>query len=164
MEQVVHKIQTGRRIYILGLRSSKVLAEYLAFYLNFIMDDVHVIPSGASDVLDKLVKINNEDVLITISFPRYSRRTFDVVRYAKAQGATLIGITDSMMSPLASLVDYTLTAKYNMTTFIDSLVAPMSLINALIIALSLNEKEKLKSTFDQLERIWEENEVYSKTK
>lgn len=164
MEKIVQKIQTGRRIYILGLRSSKVLAEYLAFYLNFIMDDVHVIPSGASDILDKLVKINHEDVLITISFPRYSRKTFDVVRYAKTQGATLIGITDSMMSPLASLVDYTLTAKYNMTTFIDSLVAPMSLINALIIALSLNEKEKLKTTFDQLEQIWEENEVYSKTK
>lgn len=164
MNLVVAKIQQAKRVYILGLRSSKVLAEYLGFYLNFIMDDVHVIPSGANDVLDKLVKINHDDVLITISFPRYSRRTFDVVRYAKQQGATLVGITDSMMSPLASQVHHTLTAKYNMTTFIDSLVAPMSLINALIIALSLNEKEKLKATFDQLEQIWEENEIYSKSR
>jgi len=162
--QVVNDIRNADKVYICGLRSSMVLAQYLAFYLNFILDDVHVVPSGANDVYDQLIKINENDVLITISFPRYSSKTFEVVKHAKNKGATIVGITDSLLSPLVPMVKYTLTAKYNMSTFIDSLVAPMSLINSLIIALSRHERDKLKHTFDELEQLWDENEVYNKNK
>lgn len=162
LNKVVQDIRSAKKVYICGLRSSTVLAEYLAFYLNFILDDVHIIPSGANDVFDKLIKINENDVLITISFPRYSSKTFDVVKHARLKGATIIGITDSLLSPLVPLVKHTLTAKYNMSTFIDSLVAPMSLINALIIALSMHEKDKLKKNFDELEQLWDRNKVYNK--
>ncbi len=96
-----------------------------------------------------------------ISFPRYSKKTFDVVNFAKSQGATIIGLTDSAMSPLSPMVDHCLFAKYNMNTFIDSLVAPMSLINALIIALSINEKDRVEEKFQKLETIWDEYKVYN---
>lgn len=162
VQEAVQDINAARKVYIIGLRSSKVLAEYLAFYLNFIIQDVHLIPYGANDAFDQLIHLSSEDLLIAISFPRYSQRTFEVVEYAKQKGTKIIAITDSITAPLAPFAHYTLTAKYNMTTFIDSLVAPMSLINALIIALSMTKKDQLKENFDVLERIWAENQIYSK--
>ncbi len=162
VQDAVADINSARKVYIIGLRSSKVLAEYLAFYLNFILEDVHLIPYGANDAFDQLIHLNEQDLLIAISFPRYSQRTFEVVEYAKLKGTKILAITDSITAPLAPLAHYTLTAKYNMTTFIDSLVAPMSLLNSLIIALSMTKKEQIKSNFDVLEKIWAENQVYSK--
>lgn len=162
VKDVVDAIKNARKVYILGLRSSKILAEYFSFYLNFIMDDVHLIPSGANDSFDELINISEKDVLVTFSFPRYSKRTFEVVQFAKRQNAIIVGITDSLMSPLVPHVKYALTAKYNMTTFIDSLVAPMSLLNSLIIALTVGERDQLKAKFDLLEEIWQQYDIYSK--
>jgi len=153
IQKIVDSLHQARKVYILGLRSSSVLANYLGFYLNFILDSVFIVPFGANNLFDQLLNIQEDDVLITFSFPRYSKTTYEVVEFAKEQGATLIGITDSQSSPLVPLADYYLTAKYNMNTFIDSLVAPMSLVNALIIAVSIREKEKVEKTFNKLEKI-----------
>ena len=161
IQNIADEIHEARKIYILGLRSSSILANYLGFYLNFILDSVHIVPAGANDMFDNLININERDVLITFSFPRYSKRTYDVVEFARKQGATLIGITDSNTSPLAPLVKYCLIAKYNMNTFIDSLVAPMSLVNLLIIAISLREKGHIEDTFSRLEKIWNEYNIYN---
>lgn len=161
IQRIADEIHDARKIYILGLRSSSILANYLGFYLNFILDAVHIVPAGANDMFDNLININERDVLITFSFPRYSKRTYDVVEFARKQGATLIGITDSNTSPLAPLVKYCLIAKYNMNTFIDSLVAPMSLVNLLIIAISIREKGHIEDTFNRLEKIWNEYNIYN---
>lgn len=161
IQKIVDTLHQSRKVYILGLRSSSVLANYLGFYLNFILDSVSIVPSGANNLFDQLLNIQKDDVLITFSFPRYSKTTYEVVEFAKEQGATLIGITDSQSSPLVPLADYYLTAKYNMNTFIDSLVAPMSLVNALIIAVSIREKEKVEKTFNKLEKIWDEYKIYN---
>lgn len=161
IQKIVDSLHQARKVYILGLRSSSVLANYLGFYLNFILDSVFIVPFGANNLFDQLLNIQEDDVLITFSFPRYSKTTYEVVEFAKEQGATLIGITDSQSSPLVPLADYYLTAKYNMNTFIDSLVAPMSLVNALIIAVSIREKEKVEKTFNKLEKIWDEYKIYN---
>lgn len=161
VQKIGDVIHSARKVFVFGMRSSSVLSNYLGYYLNFIRDDVHIISIGVHDVLDYLVNnLNEDDVLITISFPRYSKRTFEIVKFAKDRGAKLVGITDSELSPLSPLVDYCLYAKYNMNTFIDSLVAPMSLINALIIAISVNHKEEVEKKFEYLEKIWNEFDIY----
>jgi len=161
MNQIVEEIHTARRVYILGMRSSSVLANYLGFYLNFILKDVVVVTAGALDVFDHLVNITKDDLLITISFPRYAKRTFEIVEFATTQGATIIGITDSPMAPLVPMVKYSLFARYGMNTFIDSLVAPMSLINALIQSVSIKEMERVEENFEKLENIWNEYKIYN---
>jgi DNA-binding MurR/RpiR family transcriptional regulator len=161
MNQIVEEIHNARRVYILGMRSSSVLANYLGFYLNFILKDVVVVTAGALDVFDHLVNITKDDLLITISFPRYAKRTFEIVEFATTQGATIIGITDSPMAPLVPMVKYSLFARYGMNTFIDSLVAPMSLINALIQSVSIKEMERVEENFEKLENIWNEYKIYN---
>lgn len=158
---IVDVLHNARKVYILGMRSSSVLANYLAFYLNFILDDIHIVPEGAQDLFDYMLNISSEDVLITISFPRYAKKTYDVVNYARAQGAKIIGITDSAGSPLVPLTEHCLFAKYNMNTFIDSMVAPMSLINSLIFAMSIREKDKVEKNFKKLESLWNEYKIYN---
>jgi DNA-binding MurR/RpiR family transcriptional regulator len=161
MNQIVEEIHNARRVYILGMRSSSVLANYLGFYLNFILKDVVVVTAGALDVFDHLVNITKDDLLITISFPRYAKRTFEIVEFATTQGATIIGITDSPMAPLVPMVKYSLFARYGMNTFIDSLVAPMSLINALIQSVSIKEMDRVEENFEKLENIWNEYKIYN---
>lgn len=161
VQEICDVIHSARKVFILGMRSSSVLSNYLGYYLNFIRDDVHIISVGVHDVFDYLVNLNEDDVLITISFPRYSKRTFEIVKFARDRGVKLIGITDSELSPLSPLVDHCLYAKYNMNTFIDSLVAPMSLINALVIAISINYKEDVEKKFEYLEKIWNEFNIYN---
>lgn len=160
LKKVVQEIRRARKVYILGKRSSKVLAEYFAFYLNFIVEDIHLLSSGASDLFDELINIDARDLLIVFSFPRYANRTFEVVQFAKRQQATIVGITDSVNSPLVEYAKYALTAKHDMSTFIDSFVAPMSLVNALIIALTVGQREELKRKFDILEETWDLYDVY----
>ncbi len=160
VSEIVSKVHDAKKVYILGLRSSSVLANYLGFYMNFIVDDLLIIPQGPNEAFDQLINISENDLLIVISFPRYSKRTFDVVKFAKEQGATIVGITDSNMSPLSQVVDHCMYAKYNMNTFIDSLVAPMSLLNALIISLGINEKDRVEEKFRRLESIWDEYNIY----
>jgi DNA-binding MurR/RpiR family transcriptional regulator len=163
LEKVTSEILGAKRVYILGLRSSAVLAEYLGFYLNFILKDVHVIKAQYNDVYEQLININSEDVVIALSFPRYSRKTYESVRLLRRQGCKIISITDSNFSPLASISEMTLFAKNNVTSFVDSLVAPMSLINLLIVSISRQEKELLTETFRKLEAVWDEFNIYSKS-
>jgi len=152
-QDVVDNIFKAKRIYILGLRSSTALAEFLGFYLNLILDNVNIIAYGISDIFEQIV--------IGIGFPRYAARTIEALTFAQNRGAKVVAITDSLLSPLAAKADYTLIAQSNMASFVDSLVAPLSVINALIIAVGLREKDKISSTFSTLEDIWQEYEVYS---
>lgn len=160
-DDVVNSIFKARKIYIVGLRSSTAMAEFLGFYLNLILDNVKVIGFGVSDIFEHMLNVNEEDLVIGIGFPRYAARTIEALDYAKSKYANVVAITDSLLSPLAARADYTLIAQSNMASFVDSLVAPLSVINALIIAVGLREKDKISSTFEKLEKIWEDYEVYA---
>ncbi len=160
-DDVVNSLFKAKKIYIIGLRSSSALAEFLAFYLNLILDNVKVVAYGVSDIFEQILNVSDEDVVIGIGFPRYATRTIEALAFAKSRNADVVAITDSLLSPLAARADYTLIAQSNMASFVDSLVAPLSVINALIIAVGLREKEKISKTFSTLESIWEEYEVYS---
>ena len=159
-EEVVNNIFTARKIYIIGLRSSTALAEFLGFYLNLILDNVKVIAYGISDIFEQMLNVTDKDLVIGIGFPRYAARTIEALSFAQGKGSKVVAITDSLLSPLAVRADYTLIAQSNMASFVDSLVAPLSVINALIISVGLREKEKISTTFADLEDIWEEYKVY----
>lgn len=159
-EGVVEQILNSRSIYVLGLRSSAPLAQFLAHYLNFVFSNVHLVSSGISDVFEQLSRIGEDDLLIGISFPRYSSRTIEAMHYAKQRGAKLVAITDGPLSPLNAAADLCLTAKSDMASFVDSLVAPLSLINALIVALSQRRRQQVTAYFDEMEDIWDKYHVY----
>ncbi len=159
--RAVDAITSARRIYILGVRSASALANFISFYFNYLFDNVvRVDTSSISEVFEQVMRIGPDDVLIGLSFPRYSKRTVKAMQYAKSQGANVIAITDSSASPLASIADISLLAKSDMASFVDSLVAPLSLGNALIVAVSRKKSDQLQSTFGKLEQIWAEYEVY----
>ncbi|MFL0268313.1 MurR/RpiR family transcriptional regulator [Candidatus Clostridium radicumherbarum] len=160
-EEVVNNIFKAKKIYIIGLRSSTAIAEFLGFYLNLILDNVKVVGYGISDIFEQILNVSEDDLVIGIGFPRYASRTIEALNFAHNRGTKVVAITDSLLSPLASKADYTLIAQSNMASFVDSLVAPLSVINALIIAVGLREKEKISKTFNDLENIWEEYQVYS---
>ena len=160
-EDVVKGIFTAKKIYIIGLRSSTALAEFLGFYLNLILDNVKIVGYGISDIFEQMINISSDDLVIGIGFPRYASRTIEALNFAQSRGTKVVAITDSLLSPLASNADYTLIAQSNMASFVDSLVAPLSVINALIIAVGLREKQHISETFNELENIWEEYQVYS---
>ncbi len=153
-------ISKSGRIYIVGVRSSAPLAQFLGYYMNFIMDNVQVITSGVSEVMEQIARVGKGDLLIGISFPRYSRRTIEAMHYAKEQGASVLSITDTPISPLGQASDVCLTARSDMASFVDSLVAPLSLINALIVALSLRHRDQVSAYFSKMENLWEKNRVY----
>ena len=160
-EKAVNSIAKAKRIYIIGVRSSSALASFLGFYLNLLFDDVRVVnTTSVSEVFEQIMRIGKDDVLIGISFPRYSNRTVKALQYAKANNATVISVTDSKVSPLVEYSDVSLLAESGMVSFVDSLVAPLSIINALIVSLGMNKKSEIKDTFDRLEDIWEEYNVY----
>ena len=159
-EDVVNRLLQAKSIYVMGLRSAAPLAQFMGYYLNYIFDNVHLVSSGATDVFEEISKLKENDVLVGISFPRYSSRTLEAMRFAKRCGAQVVAITDGPMSPLADMADATLTARTDMASFVDSLAAPLSLINALLVALGLHRKDALKEHFRQLESIWETYEVY----
>jgi DNA-binding MurR/RpiR family transcriptional regulator len=160
-EDVIRSIFEAKKIYIIGLRSSTALAEFLGFYLNIILDNVKIVGYGISDIFEQMINVGPGDLVIGIGFPRYANRTIEALTFAQSRNAKVVAITDSLLSPLAAKADLTLIAQSNMASFVDSLVAPLSLINALIIAVGLREKEKISSTFSNLEEIWEEYHVYS---
>lgn len=163
-DHVVQAILTAHKVYIVGIRSASAIAEFLGFYLNMALENVTVVHVNSfSEIFEQIFRIRGGDVLIGISFPRYSKRTVKTMRYAKDQGATTVAITDSELSPLAELADYTLQAKSDMISFVDSLVAPLSLVNALITAVSRQKDGELTGIFDKLEQIWDEYEVFEKT-
>lgn len=159
-QEAVELILKAENVFVLGLRSSSFLAEYLGFYLNFLLDNVKIVTPGASDVFEQLLKATEKDVIIGISYPRYSKRTLEALDYGKQKGCKIIGITDSLISPAAQYSDTTLIASSNMISFVDSLVAPMSLINALIIAIGTEKQEDTTARFKELESIWKKHNVY----
>lgn len=150
----------GKQLYIIGLRSSTFLAGYLTFYLNFFFDNVKLVTAGPNDIFEQLIKVEKEDVVIGITFPRYSKKTLEALDYAKGKGCPIICITDSLISPAAHISDVSLIAKSDMISFVDSLVAPMSLINAIIIALGIEKRKDISNYFEDLESIWKTYKVY----
>ena len=161
--RAVDAITGAKTIYVVGLRSSSALASFMGFYLNLLFPDVRVInQSAVSEVYEQVLHISEDDALIAISFPRYSRKTILAMRYAKDHGATVIGITDSASSLVAHLADIKLYARSEMMSFLDSLVAPLSLINALVVAVANRSSKDLESNFESLEKIWAEYDVYEK--
>lgn len=159
----VDAIVEAKRIYILGVRSSVAVSSFLGFYFNLIFDNVvQVHSNSASEMFEQLIRVGEGDVVIGVSFPRYSRRTVQALRFARDRKAKVVAITDSVTSPLAESASHTLLAKSDMASFVDSLVAPLSLVNGLIVAVSQKKKEDLSHTFETLEEIWDEYEVYEK--
>ena len=159
----VEAIKKAKRIYILGARSVAPLANFLGYYLNFMFSDVRIITaSGASEVFEMLVALDSDDVVIAFSYPRYSAATVKGAQYSRTTGATVVGFTDSRLSPLGQNSDYVIVAKSDMVSLVDSIVAPLSVVNALIVALTAGQEQKLAKTFDALEQVWEEYNVYEK--
>ena len=162
--EAVEAILAARKIYILGIRSSASLAGFLGFYFNLLFDNAHLVQTASvGELFEQIFRVGEGDVVIGISFPRYSKRTVKALQYAHAQNARIIAITDSSISPLVPLAHYVLLAKSGMTSFVDSLVAPLSVINALIAAIGMRKKDEMAQTFHALEDIWEEYQVYEKT-
>lgn len=159
-EESANKILKAKKIYIVGMRSSFTIAQYLGFYLNIISDNVHIIRMDMGDAFEQIVRVNEGDVVIAVSFPRYSKRSFHVAKHAKEKGAHIISLTDSQFSPIASIADNVLIVKSNMASFVDSLVPALSVVNALIVAVGMKEKEEIKGYFDDLEKIWKTFSVY----
>ena len=159
-EEGVKRILNAKEIYVIGLRSAAPLAQFLGYYLNYIFDRVHLVSSAATDVFEEIARVSEADVVIGISFPRYSTRTVEAMRFARSCGAQVISITDGPMSPLHEVSDVCLNACTDMASFVDSLAAPMSVINALVVSLGLHRKEELSRHFKQLEAIWAANDVY----
>lgn len=163
-DEAVQKIIHSRRIYIIGVRSAASLAGFLQFYFTHIFDNVHLInTTSTSEMFEQLFRISSDDVLIPISFPRYSQRTLKAAKYARNKGADVIAITDCAASPLASVANISLLARSDMASFVDSLVAPLSVLNALVVAVGLEKQDEISQTYAQLERIWDEYNVYEKT-
>ena len=153
----------ARRIYVLGVRSAGALANFLGYYLNYMFDNVHVITtSGVGEMFEKLAGVGPGDAVVAFSFPRYSTATLKGAQFCHSVGAKVVGITNSALSPLAESCDQVLIAKSDMVSLVDSLVAPLSVVNALIVALAAQREESLSKTFDTLERVWEEYNVYEK--
>ena len=162
-DKAVDAIVSAHKVYIIGVRSATSIATFLHFYFNLIFDNVVMVAANtASEMFENLVKVGPNDVVIGVSFPRYSSRTVQAMSFARDQGATTIAITDSEASPLAPISTYTLKARSDMASFGDSLVAPLSLVNALLVAVSRAKNDDLANTFQTLERIWDEYGVYEK--
>lgn len=160
-EDVLNCIFNAKKIYIIGLRSSTALAEFLGFYLNVILNNVKMVSYGMSDIFEQIYNVTEGDLVIGIGFPRYATKTIDVLDFSKSKGAKVVSITDSLLSPLAAKADFTLIAQSNMASFVDSLVAPLSVINALIIAVGMRERDNVSDIFNGLENIWKNYNVYS---
>ena len=159
----VDAILNARRVYILGVRSTAALANFLGYYLNYMFRDVYVVTaSGISEMFEQIVGVGPGDAVIAYSFPRYSTTTAKGAQYCRSTGATVVGLTDSRTSPLGQNCDHVLVAKGDMVSLVDSLVAPMSVTNSLIVALAARKEKELAKTFHNLERIWEEFNVYEK--
>lgn len=161
-ELAVDTILNARRIYIIGIRSCSPLAEFLSFYLNLICDNViPVRTNGSSEIFEQLIRVNENDVVIGISFPRYSMRTLKALEYASNRKAKVITLTDSIHSPINLYSSCNLIARSDMASIVDSLVAPLSVINALVVALCMKKQKEVITTLETLEEIWDEYQVYS---
>lgn len=159
----VDALLSARRVYILGVRSSAALAEFFGYYLNYMFEDVRVVTGASeSEMFEKIVHVVPQDAVVGISFPRYSTATSRALQYCASAGAQVIALTDCETAPIAQSADYLLTAKSDMVSLVDSLVAPMSLINALIVAVASLRRQEVTKTLDSLERVWDRYGVYEK--
>lgn len=159
----VKEILGAKHIYLVALRSSSALASFFGFYLSLLFDNVRIVNTpSTSEMFEQLVHVGPDDVVVAISFPRYSSKTAKAVLFARDRGAKVIAITDSKSAPIAEFAQKVLIAKSDMLSFVDSLVAPLSLINALIVAIGREKYGEVTATFSELERIWEEYGVYEK--
>lgn len=157
----VTEIMNAGRIYIVGARSSASLAIFLNFYLSILFDNVQIVHTViGSEAYDQMFKVKKGDVVLGITFPRYSKLTVEVLEFSKRAGATVLGITDSVNSPIVKTADITLFADNESDTFVDSLAAPLTLINALLLEIGKRDPERTETRFAILERIWAENDVY----
>lgn len=162
-EKAVTTIMNARKIYILGVRSAAPLAAFLGFYFNLIFDNIRLVhTTSVSEMFEQILSVREGDVVIGVSFPRYSRRTIKAMTYSRDCGATVIAITDKADTPISNNADLCLLAPSDMMSFVDSLVAPLSVINALIAALTIRMKDHVSETLEKLEHIWDEYEVYDK--
>lgn len=162
-QAAVEVILKARRIYVLGVRSAAALANFAGYYMNHMFDNVHVMTtSGAGELFENLVGIHSDDVVLAFSFPRYSTAVAKVAQYCRSIGATVIGITNTALSPLGQSSDYVLTAKSDMVSLVDSLVAPLSVVNALLVALTAAREQTVQSRLETLESVWEEYNIYEK--
>lgn len=157
----VETILNAKHIYIIGIRSCAPLASFMAFYFNLIFENVHLIQtSSSSEIFEQMVRIGKDDVIIGISFPRYSMRTLKAMEFANNRNAKVITLTDSVHSPMNLYSSCNLIADSDMASIVDSLVAPLSVINALIVALCMKKQTKVAKTLEMLEGIWDEYQVY----
>lgn len=163
MDRCVDLILSARHIYIIGVRSSATIASYLDFYFRSIFDDVRLVSStAASEMFEQLIRVGPGDVIIGISLPRYSSRTVKTLQFAHDSGATTIAITDNRDAPAGKVADHVLVAKSDMVSIVDSLVAPLSVVNALIVSISRKREQQISRTYKDLERLWDEYEVYER--
>ena len=162
-EMAVDTIQNAHRIYVIGIRSCAPLASFLSFYLNLICPNVTAVTTNSSsEIFEQLIRIGEDDVIIGISFPRYSMRTLKALEFASNRKAKVITLTDSVHSPMTLYSSCNLIARSDMASIVDSLVAPLSVVNALVVALCMKKQKEVISTLETLEQIWEEYQVYSK--
>ena len=162
-EAAVNAVLGAERVYIIGVRSAAPLANFLGYYLNYMFQNVHVLTtSGAGEMFEKIVGVNSKDAVIAFSFPRYSATTLKIAQYCRTTGATVIGVTDTKLSSLGQCSDHVLVAKSDMVSLVDSLVAPLSVVNALIVAIAAKKEKELAKTFQELEHVWSEYNVYEK--
>lgn len=161
--KAVDAVLNAKKIYILGVRSASCLASFASYYFDMLFDNVKLVQTNSvSEMFEQILKVDADSVVFGISFPRYSKRTVKAMEYSKDKGATVIALTDSEKSPIAPFSDYLMTANSEMVSFVDSLVAPFSVLNAFIVELVMRKKGELQTNFEQLEKIWEEYQVYDK--
>lgn len=159
----VDRIVSAKRIYILGVRSSASLAGFLHYHLQMAFDNLTLVQTtSGNEMLEQIMRIDENDVMIAISFPRYSKRIIKAVEFAGSKGANVVALTDSCESPIAAGASQLLTASSDMASFVDSLVAPLSIINAIVVAVARKKKEELTTRLRDLEQIWDEYDVYEK--
>lgn len=162
-ELAIDTILSAKRIYVVGIRSCAPLASFLCFYLNLVCENVTAVnTNSSSEIFEQLIRINEEDVIIGISFPRYSMRTLKALEFASNRKAKVITLTDSVHSPMNLYSSCNLIARSDMASIVDSLVAPLSVINALVVALCMKKQKEVVNTLETLEQIWGEYQVYSK--
>jgi len=162
-QAAVDAILEAKRVYIIGVRSVAPLAGFLGDYLNYMFNNVHIVTaSGTSEMFEKIVGVNSDDVVIAFSFPRYSTATVRAAQYCRYTGANVIAITDKAESPLGVNSDHVILAKSDMVSLVDSLVAPLSVVNALIVAIAAKREDEVNRTFETLEHIWDQYHVYEK--
>lgn len=161
-DSAVDSILNARNIYVIGIRSCAPLAGFLGFYLNLLFDNVRLLQTNnSSEIFEQMVRINEKDVIIGISFPRYSMRTLKALEFANNRNAKVITLTDSVNSPMNLYSSCNLIAKSDMASIVDSLVAPLSVINALVVALCMKKQDEVVETLSNLEKIWEDYQIYN---